>query len=172
MPRGFAAAGLIVVLIAAIILGIIIGYNLKPFSSSSGPSSAVAPSAEPADITMVVQGSVALGPDGQLHDAFTPCNFTVYANQVVSLTFFSYDSGLHSFTSTGLNVNFQVPPTNVTGVPKMSHFQFTAPTSGVYRWYCSYPCDTSAGGWAMTTGSDGQPGQIGFMGGFVTVLPD
>ena len=85
LPRGFAVAGLIVLLIAAIILGIIIGYNLKPSSSSSGPSSTPAPSIKPADITMVVQGSVALGPDGNLHDAFTPCNFTVYANQVVNL---------------------------------------------------------------------------------------
>jgi hypothetical protein len=117
-----------------------------------------------------VQGSLLLGPDGKLHDAFVPCNFTVYANQVVNLTFVNLDGADHSFTSPALNVNFVIPPGNTAGVPAISHFQFTAPAAGVYRWYCNQPCDTNAGGWAMSTGSDGQPGQIGFMGGFVTVL--
>jgi len=171
LPRGFAVAALVVVLIAAIILGMIVGYNLK-YSAPISTATSASTTSKIADVTMVVQFAVALGPDGQFHDAFIPCNFTVYANQVVNLTVISYDNTMHSFTSTGLNVNFQIPPNNVTGVPVISHFQFTAPTSGVYRWYCSYPCDTDAGGWAMTTGSDGQPDQIGFMGGFVTVLPD
>ena len=63
-----------------------------------------------------------------------------------------------------------VPPSNETGVPTVSNFQFNEATAGVYRWYCNYPCDTHSGGWDMTTGSDGQPDQIGYMGGFVTVL--
>ncbi len=89
----------------------------------------------------------------------------------MNLTVISYDSGEHSFTSPTLGVNFIIPPSNVTGSPTVSHFQFTEATAGDYRWYCNQPCDTDAGGWAMTTGSDGQPGQIGFMGGYVTVLP-
>ncbi len=165
-PKGFAVAAIIVVLLAVGVVGAIVGYNLKPASNGSG----IAPSTT-ADITLSVQGSFLLGPDGNLHDAFVPCNFTVYANQIVNLTFVSFDSAEHSFTSPSLNVNFVVPPTNTTGLPEISHFQFTAPTAGTYRWYCNQPCDTDAGGWAMTTGSDGQPGQIGFMGGYVTVLP-
>ena len=165
-PKTFAVAAVIVVLLAVGVLGAIIGYNLKPASTSNGGASR-----ETADITLTVQGSFLLGPDGKLHDAFVPCNFTVYANQVVNLTVVNYDSAEHSFTSPALNVNFAIPPSNTTGVPTISHFQFTEATAGVYRWYCNYPCDTDAGGWAMSTGSDGQPGQIGFMGGFVTVLP-
>jgi len=153
-----------VVILAGVVFGIIIGYNLK----SSAP--AVSSTPKTADITLVVQGDVLLGPDGNLHDAFTPCNFTVYASQEVDLTIVNYDSGEHTFTSPTLGVNFIVPPSNVTGVPTVSNFQFTESTAGIYRWYCSYPCDTDSRGWAMTTGSDGQPDQIGYMGGFVTVL--
>ena len=70
-----------------------------------------------------------------------------------------------------LGVNFVVLPSNETGVSAVSNFQFTEANVGVYRWWCTFPCDTDAGGWAMMTGSNGQPGQIGYMGGFVTVLP-
>jgi hypothetical protein len=165
-PRFLAIAAVIVVLLAVGVLGAIIGYNLK----SATAASKGAPS-EKADITLVVQSDVKLGPDGQLHDAFTPCNFTIYVNQEVNLTVVNYDNGEHSFTSPSLGVNFAIPPSNVTGSPTVSNFQFAEATAGVYRWYCTYPCDTDAGGWAMTTGSDGQPDQIGYMGGFVTVLP-
>ena len=165
-PRVFAYAAIIMVVLAAVVLGLIVGYNLKTTTTS-----ATSPPTANADVTLIVQGSWVLGPDGNLHDAFAPCNFTVYAGQIVNLTVMSYDSGEHSFTSPALGVNFQILPTNTTGVPAISHFQFTAPSAGAYRWYCSYPCDTDAGGWAMTTGSDGQPDQIGYMGGYVTVLP-
>jgi len=153
----------LVVVMAAIVLGIVIGSNLKPATTAVS-------SEKTADITLVVQGDVQLGPDGLLHDAFTPCNFTVYAGQEVNLTIVNYDSGEHTFTSPSLGVNFIVTPSNETGVPAVSNFQFNETKPGVYRWYCTTPCDTDAGGWAMTTGSDGQPDQIGYMGGFVTVL--
>jgi len=156
--------GFVVVIMAAVVLGLIIGYDVKPTST------AVSSTPKTADITLVVQGDVKLGPDGKLHDAFTPCNFTVYAGQQVNLIIVNYDNGEHTFTSPSLGVNFVIPPSNETGVPTVSVFQFNEANVGVYRWYCAYPCDTDAGGWAMTTGSDGQPGQIGYMGGFVTVL--
>jgi len=165
-PKGFAVAAIIVVLLSVAVLGAIIGYNLKPSTTFNGKASS-----ETADITLVVQGNLTLGPDGKLHDAFVPSNFTVYASQVVYLTVVNYDGSEHSFTSPTLNVNFAIPPSKTTGTPAVSNFQFTEANAGVYRWYCSYPCDSAAGGWAMTTGSDGQPDQIGFMGGFVTVLP-
>jgi len=180
-PRGFAVGAIILALLAAIVLGLVIGYDLKPSatttisptpSPTTNTTNSTSNAAEKyADITLIVQSDLTLGPDGKLHDTFVPCNFTVYTNQVVNLTVINYDNGEHSFTSTTLNVNFQIPPSNVTGVPAIAQFQFTEPNAGVYRWYCNIPCDTDAGGWAMTTGSDGQPDQIGFMGGFVTVLP-
>jgi len=164
-PKAFAAAAIIVVLLAVGVLGTIIGYNLKPLTTVNGQAPI-----QTADITLVVQSDVKLGPDGQLHDAITPCNFTVYAGQEVNLTVVNYDNGEHSFTSSTLGVNFVIPPSNVTGVPTVSNFQFNESKYGVYRWYCNFPCDSDSGGWAMTTGSDGQPDQIGFMGGFVIVL--
>jgi len=179
-PRGFAVSAIIIALVAAVVLGIIIGYDLKPSTttSTSTPSPTTnttsttsSQASNYADVTLVVQGNVRLGPDGLLHDAFTPCNFTVYTSQEVNLTVVNYDSGEHTFTSPALNVNFVILPSNVTGVPTVSNFQFNETNAGVYRWYCTSPCDTDAGGWAMTTGTDGQLGQIGFMGGFVTVLP-
>ena len=154
----------VVAILAIGVLGIIIGYNLK---LAATPASSTP---KPADVTLVVQGGAKMGPDGKLHDTFDPCNFTVYAGQLVDLTIISYDSGQHTFTSTSLGVNFVVPASNATGAPSVSSFQFTEPSAGVYRWYCTSPCDTDAGGWAMMTGSDGQPCQIGYMGGFVTVL--
>ncbi len=158
-------AAFIVVMLAAVVLGMVVGYDLKPTTAT------VSHTAKYADITLVVQGDSTLGPDGQLHDTFAPCNFTVYVGQIVNLTVVNYDNGQHSFTSPTLNVNFQIPGSQVNGVPSVSQFQFTETQSGVYRWWCTVPCDTDSGGWAMTTGSDGQPDQIGFMGGFVTVLP-
>jgi uncharacterized cupredoxin-like copper-binding protein len=158
-------AAFIVVILAAIVLGMVIGYDLKPASTT------VSGTAKYADVTLMVQSDLTLGPDNQTHDTFVPCNFTVYAGQVVNLTVVNYDNAPHSFTSPTLNVAFQIPGSQTNGVPSVSHFQFTETQSGVYRWWCNIPCDTDSGGWAMTTGSDGQPGQIGFMGGFVTVLP-
>jgi plastocyanin len=154
----------IVVILAAVVAGIVIGNNLKPSSTT------ITSSAKYADITLTVQSDLTLGPDNNTHDSFVPCNFTVYAGQIVNLTVVNYDRVQHSFTSTTLNVNFQIPASQENGVPSISQFQFTPTQAGVYRWYCNMPCDTDSGGWAMTTGSDGQPDQIGYMGGFVTVL--
>lgn len=123
-------------------------------------------------ITLVSEGHEggSLGPDGKTHDTIMPSNFTVYVGQTVELTFINYDEGPHTFTSQGLGVNFQYPGAKSDGVPSVTHFQFTATKAGVFRWYCALPCDGGQGGWAMTTGSDAQPGQLGFMGGYVTVL--
>ena len=155
----------IVVMLAAVVLGTVIGYNLKPTSTPASGTPKYA------DITLMVQSDLTLGPDNQTHDTIVPSNFTVYSGQIVNLTFVNYDNGQHSFTSPTLGVSFQILASQTIGVPAVSHFQFTETKSGVYRWWCNIPCDTDSGGWAMTNGTDGQPGQIGFMGGFVTVLP-
>ncbi|HTY75616.1 MAG TPA: hypothetical protein VMD05_08635 [Candidatus Nanoarchaeia archaeon] len=154
-----------VVMAAAIVLGMEIENSLKPASPTISLTNA-----KYADITLMVESDLTLGPDNQTHDTFVPCNFTVYAGQTVNLTVVNYDNGQHSFTSPTLNVDFQIPASQTDGVPAVSHFQFTENEAGIYRWWCTDACDTDAGGWAMTTGTDGQPGQIGFMGGFVTVL--
>ncbi len=164
LSRKYVIVAFAVVIMAAAVLGMAIESTTKPVQTSNSVS------APYADVTLAVHGDLALGPDNQTHDAFVPCNFTVYAGQIVNLTVFNYDTMPHSFTSTTLNVNFQIPESTTNGVPSIGHFQFNAAQAGVYRWWCALPCDSDAGGWAMTTGNDGQPGQIGYMGGFVTVL--
>ena len=164
LSSAFVVSALVVVLLSAGILGMVLGFSLKSSEKSASVSSQIA------FITLVVDGSKALGPDNKTHDVFTPSNFTIYASQLVKLTIFNYDSMPHSFTSPVLNIDFQAPESQTAGIPTVSNFQFSQATPGTYRWWCALPCDSESNGWAMTTGSDGQPDQIGFMGGFVTVL--
>jgi hypothetical protein len=170
LPGIFVLAAFAFVIIAAGLLGMVIESGVK--TNSTPVQTPLIVTAQYADVTLVVQSDLAIGPDNQTHDAFVPCNFTVYAGQNVNLTIVNYDTMPHSFTSPTLNVDFQAPSSNAIGVPSVSHFQFTEAKAGIYRWWCELPCDTDQGGWAMTTGSDGQPGQIRYMGGFVTVLQD
>ncbi len=164
ISRVFQVAALAVVIIAAVTLGMAIESNIRP---TIQPAAKVAGNA---DVTLVIQGDWILGPDNQTHDAFVPCNLTVFTGQTVNLTFENFDNMPHSFVSPALGVSFQIPGSQTVGIPEISRYQFTEATLGSYRWWCSLPCDSDAGGWAMTSGSDGQPGQIGFMGGFVTVV--
>ncbi len=164
IPRVFVFLAFAVVVGGAVVLGMVLQSALRPASTPVSTTGGFA------DVTMMVQANLLLGPDNQTHDAFVPSNFIIYTGQVVNLTFVNFDDMPHSFTSTMLNVNFQIPGSQTAGVPALSHFQFEEANAGVYRWWCADPCDTDAGGWAMTTGTDGQPGQIGYMGGFVTVL--
>ena len=130
------------------------------------------PGAGTVSIVLVTEGYKGgrLGPDGKTHDTVTPSNFTVRVGQVVNLTIVNYSGDPHTFSSRGLNVNFQYPGASSTGVPSVKTFQFTATKAGVYRWSCLTPCDLDQNEWSMTSGTDGQIGQIGFMGGFVTVI--
>ena len=158
----------IVLLVVVLLAGFGAGYGVS-IMSAKPPTPPTVPTAY---VTLVVEGHSGgnLGPDGKTHDTFIPSNFTVYAGQLVDLTVINYDEGPHSFTSTCLGVNFMIPGRTAVGVPSVSHFQFTPSSPGVFRWWCSTPCDAGQGGWAMTTGSDGGIGQLGFMAGYVTVL--
>ncbi len=164
IPRLLPAVAFVVALVAAAFLGLVIGSNLQPAPIATAKTNIY-------DITLIVQANLALGPDNRTHDAFVPCNFTFYSGQTANLTIVNFDDMPHSFTSPTLNVDFHAPGSLALGVPSVSHFQFSGPAAGSYRWWCAIPCDSDAGGWAMTTGNDGQPGQVGFMGGYVTVLP-
>jgi heme/copper-type cytochrome/quinol oxidase subunit 2 len=164
--RKVGVAVVVVVLIAVVLAVAVVNYVKLPASSTSS-SPTTAP--KTVNVVLTVRGDWKMGPDGKLHDAFDPTNFTVNAVQTVNLTVVNYDSGQHSFVCPPLGVSLHVAPCNATSVPSVQSFQFSPLTAGVYRWYCTKTCDTDAGGWAMTTGSDDQPCQIGYMGGFVTV---
>ena len=156
------ARNYLLAMIALLLIGLAVGYAI---SQLSAPKSGALP-AKTVDIATTVIPDVKLGADGATHDAFNPTNFTVYVGQTVNLTIINYDDMPHTFSSTALGVSFNVPGSTQAGVPSVVHYQFTVDKAGVYRWWCATPCDS----WAMSSGFDGQLGQIGYMGGFVSVL--
>ena len=115
--HGIVWVAFFVVMAAAIVLGMEIENIMKPASPTIGLTNA-----KYADITLTVIGGSTLGPDNKTHDAFVPCNFTVYAGQIINLTVVNYDNSQHSFTSPSLNVNFLITASQEIGVPSVSHF--------------------------------------------------
>ena len=89
------------------------------------------------------------GPDGKLHDAYSVTNFAVRAGQPVKLVIDNTDNASHSITSPAAGVNIVVRPGTHT-------YTLLVHRSGVFQWYCNYPCDPSA----MTQG--------GYMRGTIT----
>lgn len=158
--KGIGTGVLVVLLVVMLVVGAGIGLAVAYVgSNNSTPKSA--------DVTVSVVADLRAGSDNQTHDTFVPSNLTVYEGQTVNITFVNYDDMPHSFTSTALGVNFQIPGSESDGVPSVTHYSFTASKAGVYRYWCITPCDQ----WAMAADPvDGQPGMVGFMGGFVTVL--
>ncbi|MDE3133644.1 MAG: cupredoxin domain-containing protein [Acidobacteriota bacterium] len=77
------------------------------------------------------------GPDGKLHDAFSVNNFEVRAGQPVKLVIDNTDSSPHSITSPAAGVNIVVRP-------GMHTYTLLVQRSGVFQWYCNYPCDPYA----------------------------
>jgi len=113
-------------------------------------------------VNMTVMGSVKLGPDGKMHDAFTPADFTVTQNQPVQVTVYSYDNAPHSVTAPDLQFNATIAPSAKQGVPAVTTFTFTPTKTGRFLWNCDLPCDGDANGWAMAN--------PGYMSGYITVV--
>ena len=144
--------------------------------SSSGQSAKLASSdTTPVAWTMYVfRGAQHIvGPDGAGHDAIVPASIVVPAGKEVTLTVINYDEGPHTITSPDANIDLfinpgkQQPDGSVT--PVSTTLTFTITKAGVYRWYCSTPCDAGHGGWAMTKGFGGDD-QEGFMAGNIVAL--
>ena len=126
--------------------------------AADGERPAVVP---PARAAMVIFPGVRLGPDGTLHDAFTPADLTALAGQKVIVTVYNYDTGPHSFTAPSLHLNVLIPAARRAGVPAVRVFSFMQRKAGVYRWHCMKPCDGAAKGWAMA--------HPGYMAGTITI---
>jgi heme/copper-type cytochrome/quinol oxidase subunit 2 len=149
-------------------------------ASSAGPSTTASstPSSQsgtaqaaPQAISVKVVGSEEgrLGPDGKKHDTFIPSDLTVQAGAPVAITFTNSDDMPHSFSAPDLGIN-QIIPAAKDGKPGQVTLTFTPTKRGKFRWFCAMPCDTDAGGWAMTPDRGGHgPDQDGFMAGYVTV---
>jgi plastocyanin len=113
-----------------------------------------------------------MGPDGMAHVAFVPSEFEVPVNTLVRVTVINEDPEKHSMTAPGLALDAIVKPAREAGgkiVPVSTTFTFTPYASGVYRWYCRFPCDMGSGMWAMGTGYTGR-GKEGFMAGRIIVV--
>lgn len=98
-----------------------------------------------------VSPGVKPGPDGKLHDAYSVTNFDVRAGQPVKLVIDNTDSSPHSITAPAAGVNIVVRPGTHT-------YTLLVHKSGVFQWYCDYPCDP----YAMT--------HSGYMRGTITSI--
>jgi plastocyanin len=110
------------------------------------------------------------GPDGLPHDIMVPSNFVVKAGVPVTLTVVNYDEGPHTITAPDIGLNLlmkagkEQPDKSV--LPVTTTFNFTVAKKGVFRWYCTLPCDEKHGAWDMKPGYSG-PDKEGFMAGFI-----
>ena len=85
-------------------------------------------------IFLSVSPGIKPGPDGKLHDAFSITAFNVHADQPVRLVIDNTDDAEHSITSPAAGVNILVKPGTHT-------YTLFVHKSGVFQWYCNYPCD-------------------------------
>ena len=133
--------------------GTMAGMNMAGIKSSSTVvSSTPASSAVPTSVKLKVIPSSKRGPDGKLHDAFTVTNFAVHVGQPVKLTIDNADNQPHSITAPAAGVSIVAKPGTHT-------YKLLVSKAGRFVWYCAYPCDSDAHGWAMT--------HPGFMSGYI-----
>ena len=134
--------------------------------AASAVASALVPAAQAAraaeHVNMVIAPSIRLGPDGKLHDAYTPSNITALTGQKVVVTVYNYDTDGHTFTAPALDLNQIMAPATKGGVPAITTFSFVVRKPGLYHWRCVMPCD-EPNGWAMQ--------HDGYMAGTITVAP-
>lgn len=112
-----------------------------------------APTAAAPVVTLKVIPEGKRGPDGKMHDAFTLTNFHVKVGQPTTLRIDNTDEGMHSITSALAGVDIVVQP----GV---HDYTLLVTKAGRFEWKCIIPCDTGAGGWAMS--------HPGYMAGYIT----
>jgi plastocyanin len=132
------------------------GMNMPGMTTSGTAASGTpASSAVPTAVKLKVIPMGKKGPDGKLHDDFTVTNFAVHVGQSVKLTINNTDNQPHSISS---------PPAGVSIVARPGTHTYTllVNKSGRFLWYCAYPCDSDAHGWAMT--------HPGFMSGYITAV--
>jgi hypothetical protein len=132
------------------------GMNMPGMTSSgTAASGTTTSSALPTAVKLKVIPSSKRGPDGKLHDVFTVTNFAVHVGQPVKLTIDNTDDQPHSISSPSAGVSIVAKPGTHT-------YRLLVARSGRFMWYCAYPCDSDAHGWAMT--------HPGFMSGYITAV--
>jgi heme/copper-type cytochrome/quinol oxidase subunit 2 len=173
LALGAAAFALLLAAVAVAVAVINSNSNARVISS---PASATSAASTPVSsqlsgvpyyggrlIVDYVNGGWLWGPDGKMHDAYMYTNFVVKPGEKVTLIMHNADTGPHTMTSPPLHLNLTFKP----GVDK---YTFVIPHKrGTFRWYCTVPCDTGAGGWAMMSDGNG-PDRAGYMAGYFTVV--
>lgn len=145
-------------------LGGMLGSSALALAACGPLAAAGAPGASEAQkVSLTVVGSLKLGPDGKLHDAFSPADFTVTQGRPVDVTVYNYDDAPHSMTAPDLQLNPTIAPSATKGVPAVTTYRFTPTKAGKFPWSCDLPCDGDANGWAMAN--------PGYMSGYITVTP-
>ncbi len=124
-------------------------WSMSHFGYMEGKITVVPPSKAVQDIALTVMPGGKLGPDGKLHDAFSPANITVEKGVPVHLTIYNYDNMKHSFTSGALGINFLAKPSQKNGEAGVASYTFTPRKTGNYSWQCIYPCDLPNHQWSM-----------------------
>ena len=151
------AAGFAVLISMAALLGV--AFRVEEQNKAETANAAVT-TAPVESVSLVVKSDEEkgkMGSDGNWHDAFLPADFSVKAGATVRITVRNYDDMPHTFTSTELGVNENIPAGS-EGKPGTIAFTIQAPQeAGSYEWFCALPCDP----WAMT--------HEGFMKGRVRV---
>jgi len=124
---------------------------LQQTSAVASLSEASVSAAKVIDLSVIPESKV--GPDGKKHDAFTKTEFAVKAGQPLKLRIDNTDSQPHSITSPLANVS-------ITAMPGTHTYVLVVGKPGKYLWFCAYPCDSDANGWAMKN--------PGYMSGYIT----
>jgi heme/copper-type cytochrome/quinol oxidase subunit 2 len=124
---------------------------LSPKGAVASLSEASVAAAKVIDLSVIPEGK--LGPDGKKHDEFTKTEFMVKAGQPLKLRIDNTDNQPHSITSPLANVN-------ITALPGTHTYVLMVTKPGKYLWFCQYPCDSDANGWAMKN--------PGYMSGYIT----
>ena len=170
--------------LATALLTTMVVSELRPLSASAAHRQAAASPAVQIVQMYVLRGhnmpSMSLmGPDGKAHDAILPTTFAVKRGMPVRLVITSYDVMPHTITASGLGLNVMIKAGKATGHMGMGEMEMVAPATttvtftptkvGVFRWFCTMPCDNDAKYWAMGQGFGG-PGKEGFMAGFIAVM--
>ncbi len=143
-------------ILAALVLSMValIRSSQPKAVAASGAASATSFLSTPVIAETSVVPESKLGPDGKKHDAYTVTNFEVKAGQPLEIRIDNTDEQPHSITSPEANVN-------ITAMPGVHTYTVVVQKAGKYQWFCVYPCDSGANGWAMK--------HAGYMSGYITV---
>ncbi|MHB8234455.1 MAG: cupredoxin domain-containing protein [Solirubrobacteraceae bacterium] len=153
-----AGAGIVAALLISIVALIQSGQKSEPrvvTQPAVTQGAAVAPpaAASAKTVSLKIIGGSKLGPDGKKHDQFTKTEFAVKVGQTLKLKIDNTDDVPHSITAPVASINLTIKP----GVHTYS---LVVKQAGRFQWFCIIPCDSDAGGWAMS--------HPGFMAGYIT----